>query len=254
MSYRGTKGPITISEEPEFIQGEGWAFNVVAVGGFNEISGLANQYINDGYEFSIDRGGPWTVLRAKRQSFDATDNQQVVDRYTFAKEQIEKEIWTLPGVQAEALTFGGGMSAYRALLEDTAETLDGAEETILNSSQFDPYPIMRKILIELTRGATAYEDEYITLRRERVVGIKYTPKLSLEANSIIYTTGELISVFGIPNFPYITMPATPTTPPNSRWGWRSRKQEVQFIEGQKIQVIQDWVYAAWSTNIYSTFS
>lgn len=250
MSYAGTKGPLLTSQEAEFSRGQGWSDTVTYTGGRDEVFGIADELIFDGYEFDITQDGPYYTLTGRRQAQNV-NNQSFVDRYKFSKESIDREIWTLEAVQSEANNYGD-IQDYKKIIEDALE--DGDETAMTLSLPPANYPAAWKTLTELARGATHYEDEYIVLARERVVGIKYTPKLDLKNTSYIYTTAQLISVFGIPNFSNVFLPDAPSyIPPQTQWGWRSRNEQINFLEGQKAEISQDWVYAAWSTNLYDTF-
>lgn len=257
VTFKGSKGPVLLSSEPEYIQGQGWTWREFWRGGQSEIEGLMPSYVGGTFEFEVDSIGPWWTLLARRQAETATGTQGFTDRFLFKKETIERDIYSYEPVQEEAESFSSlGMLEYRALIEDVVnDESENYSETILNSSQFDPYPLMRKVLIERTRGAAAFEDEYLTMKRTRVVGLLYQPKLAIKSASIIYSEADLFNVFALPAFVAVTFPPQPAyTPPDTMWGWRSRVQKVQFIEGQKIHVEQDWALAHWSTNHYEAFA
>jgi hypothetical protein len=115
------------------------------------------------------------------------------------------------------------------------------------------YPWAWKIYRDLVEGAQEYEDDYTVLTRERVVGVNYIDKLQLRqgSSSLIYSQALLQSNFDIPNLTGVAWPApSGLTKTNAQWGWRTRRQEVRFVEGQKVEVTQDWVYAQWSTFLY----
>jgi len=251
MAYKGTKGPVLISEQPSFTVGQGWNNTRTYHGGELEINGLADELILEGYEFDIVRDPPYSVLYARKQTEFGND-ESYVDRYKFHKESIDREIWTLDAVQAEAAAYGDA-AAYRKWIDDAIAS--GDETPMVLFLPIATYPTAWKVLTELSRGATHYEDEYLVLTRERVISAESVRKLDISNTKYIYTTTQLINVFGVPNFSNVLMPAQPsTTPAATKWGWRSRQESVHFIEGNKVQLVEDWAYAAWSTNQYTPYS
>lgn len=257
--FTGTNSSTLVSRERQFVRGQGWVWTEVHRGGVDEINGLIPGYANTGWEVDAQIDQPYATLTATRQATNETNNQEFFDRFRFSYETVEKDIFAHPDVQEEingvwVPTTGDNAAGYRDIIEQAVE--DGSEELL--PSQVT-YPIAWKVYRELARGAEAYEDEYLVLTRERVVGILFSSdpmQLRASNTATIYTTAELQSVFNIPSIGGVTFPDSSSdyTPPDTKWGWRSRRHEVRFLEGQRAELVQDWAYAAWSTYLYSPYT
>lgn len=258
-------GTVITSFELDYVPGEGWTVNYNYGGIKTAVEEIGETLIPQGYDFEIGDQGPYHALSATRQNKEG-DEQSYTDKFRIKGENVTKSIWTLEQVDQEmnawvaAEILAGNSTArvedYKKIITDALvdDTGGGFADLELELPSL-LYPAAHAVYEELGRGADSYEAVYFVLSRARVVGPAYNQKLALKNTSVIYTTAELFSVFGIPAFVHILMPQAPAiTPANSRWGWRSRAEEVRWIEGRKVEFTQDFAYAAWSTNIYSTYS
>lgn len=256
MSFLGTSGPILIRDDPEYQVGVGWVRVREYEGSFSEIMGLFGQLRTAGYQIRTSSNPPIWRLTATKQAKSETEDQEFYDRFTLSTETVEKDIFLIPAVEDEVLFFvgqGGEGQEYRHEIEEAVET--GNEANLQIALPIVDFPVAWKVYRELTRGVEGPEDEYIALKRDRVVGINYVPKLAIPAGNKpkIYTTAQLQSTFNIPNLIGIEWPdATPPPTPiaGTMWAWKSRRREVQYIEGQRAHVTEDWAWAQWSTYLY----
>lgn len=109
-------------------------------------------------------------------------------------------------------------------------------------------------LFELfSRGAEAYESPRFVVTRSRVIPVGYAQPAEVSATELIYTTGQLIATFGVPQGFRQKLPITgPTTPSNTMWGWRVRANDSQFHPSvNKVEERMEWAFAAWSTLLYT---
>lgn len=259
MPFLGTIQPSLKRDEQVFVHGQGWSRVIEYSGGKNEINGLLAGLADQGWEVRIEDEGPYRRLIGTMQCL-ADDPNDYYDRFTFTKEIIQKDLWTLEAVHTHQPTTNFSWDSYKKLIEDA---IDLGDEDIMvkNFGAYDaviPATPAWCIYLELLRGAHEYEDEYLVLTRERVIGFNYGGELLAipqANNSLIYTTNQLKTVFNIPNFVGVEWPVDPAkTPTNCKWGWRNRRREVRFQEGQRIELVQDWAYAAWSLFAYNTYA
>lgn len=270
MSFTGTKTPQLLRRDVQYVVGQGWSLIEEWRGGQSEIDGLINAYMTDGWQFTVETEPPYKKLYASRAASTPTATTDFYDRYRIRKEKVEKSIWTMDSVQTEGATYTGfavddegnatqtGFGAYRFNLEKAVSGTftPGVAQAFLNSNfPIATYPVAHDVYREISRGVEAFEDEYISLTRERVVSTAYASQLQLanENASYIYTTAQLQAVFDIPEFNGIEWPAEGSAIPNTQWGWRSRNQEVRYAGDLRVEIIQDWVWSAWSTLIYTVY-
>lgn len=255
-AYKGQYEALITRQDVNHVYGQGWFTSLEAYGPTDKINGLMNELIATGWEFTNTPEGPYSRLTATRQGQPDSYQTDYYDRFTITTETIEKDIWTLDAIHEEVYyEFAGDLELYKSIIE---KAIDYGDENWLADYPEATHPEMWATYRELARGADSYEEEYLVLTRERVVSTQYNEQLVLpELNaSLIYTTDELHSEFDIPaSFTGIKWPTAPTNNiPNTKWGWRHRKRGVQQMESQKVQVIQDWAWAAWSTNIYNALT
>lgn len=179
--------------------------------------------------------------------------EQVVDRWTIHTEVLQTDGFSMPGVAEEAGFFETDPSrkgTYRKTLED-GDLSDPGYNILKNSAAGGQpvYPVARDLIVELRRGATHFDDEYVVLRRVRTVSNGSALKINLKAVRLIYDSNKL----GVPSNVAFAMPTLPPVsewPINAYWGWRLRTQSADFV-GNRIEQTYEWVLAAWSTFYYA---
>lgn len=249
----GSNGAVLIRTDPEFKHGEGWSLNGTYRGPFGSIVGLTSELINAGYEFDIDSAGPYYDLTARKQAQEGND-QGYTDKFTLSKEAVTKSIWSLEEIDQEMIGYGDA-AKYRKTIQDAVDASDDNGFADLELELPEAlYPSAHAAFVELSRGAESYEDEYTVLKRDRIVGLLYSQQaVALKNKSVVYPPDQFLAAFDIPSFLQVVLPATPLiTPSNTRWGWRIRKQEIEYYEGQTAHIVEDWAFAAWSKNLYDT--
>lgn len=258
MSITGTKAATLTHTDTQFVKGQGYVTTLEYRGGVDEINGLIPGLAFGGWEVDARIDPPWATLTATKQARSASQDQEVYDRFTFSTEKVEPEIWSLPAVDLEVQTVwvpntGDTFAGYRKIIEDAIA--DGDEGLLPSEAT---YPTAWKVYRELARGGEAYEDEAFTATRERVVSLLYAgQRMGLRDNnaSLIYTNDQWQTQFAIPSGLGVAFPDDArTAPDNTMWGWRSRRQEVRYLEGRRVQIVQDWTFAAWSLFLYSAFT
>jgi len=267
-TLKGTGEEQLVREDVSNVFGQGWFTNREYYGPHDRIYGLLPALADDGWECETQPDGAYSRMTARRQAQLDNATTDYYDRFTITTETIEKDIWTLDAIHAEAALRGPLLTGdpdedpftiIKAYVEDA---IDEGDENKLEMFYYGggtvpntvTWPALWGVYKELARGVQSYEEEYLVLTRERVVSYLYGQQLAIpQLNaSNIYSTDSLKSTFLIQDMTGIAWPDDPTTSvPHAQWGWRHRRREVQFQEGQKIQIIQDWAWAAWSTNLYN---
>jgi hypothetical protein len=180
--------------------------------------------------------------------------EQPIDRFTWDRDYIQQSIFNLPQAAVEAAKFtdqGLFISAadYRKAIEDSV-TQGKANKWAADGLVVGPF-----LFDLLSRGVEAYEVERLVLRRTRSFSTNFTPRIVLEPLPVVYSTQGLIDTFDIPNEISAQFPKDPDkafTPSGTRWGWKTRHDSSDQIPALgKVQEIKEWVFAAWSTGIYT---
>jgi hypothetical protein len=253
-TYKGHEGYELLREDINHVWGQGWFTSREYYGLSSAIQGLRHPLAADGWEFNITNEGAYSRCMAQRQAQPTDPGTDYYDRYTITTETIEKDIWTLDAIHAGATSEYGG--DFKALKDTVESVIEEGNETFLSGLPEASYPVTWAAYREIAAGVMNYEEQYKILTRERVVSVLYGTKLPLIQfnTATIYTTDQLKAQFGIPDLTGIAWPTAPTVNiPNTKWGWRNRRQDVQQMEGQKVTITEDWAWAAWSTNLYTEF-
>lgn len=224
------------------------------------------QLIGAGYNCVIDKMGSspkWSLVGTTAGPRDG-QQESPVERWTWRKELVQRDIFTKPEVAKEAREFSGqggtNPGTYRQKLVDA----------ISNGSAFptDMSGLINapQVFLELAAGADAYELEYLVLTRTRKTTSNFAPRIVLDSTSVIYTTNELIEIELIPDEVARVLPGGPkpvgssgtnpsptTTPGNAIWGWRTRDHEGDFEGNFRFAETTSWVFANWSMYLYKRY-
>lgn len=174
--------------------------------------------------------------------------EQAIDQWTISTEVLQTDAFSLPAAVEEALIWDSANppapKTYRKLIEDQA-----TDETGYASLVGPAYPFAQSLKLEIGRGATHFDDEYVVLRRTRTLGNGQASKINIKAVRKIYDGNKL----GVPSNVGFALPSPPPTaewPEDAYWGWRLRTQQSSY-NGNRVEQSYEWVFAAWSLNYYT---
>ena len=213
------------------------------------IAGRAQDYENDGWDAYVNHDGPYSTLTATRtQSWSGS--YPYITLWSLSTELVEKSLFTLPGAIGEATLFAEGAASYKKQIEDAVSS-----HTTLDTFTFASHDWAQIIWEEMMRGVQAYEVEYTVLTRTINFDFKEPPgELKLKPTRYIYTKAQLEAIEGVPADVMFTLPDDPgSNPDQAMWGWRIRDQSAEITNATTGQHTTSWVYAAWSTFLYTPF-
>ena len=192
----------------------------------------------------VEETSPVSSLVVRHANGGVIEPEEGVDRWEIDTEPLDQDGFNHPTVQAEMLAYSIPAD-YRKQIEDAVE--NGRSSPAVAATN----PGAAAIFVELLRGATHFETEFIVLRRIRAISTAYTPKIILNANRYIYSLAQL----PVTNILAWTLPGAtgndlPPNPEQAQWGYRLRTQRT-VITGIRAEVIHEWVLAAWSTLYYT---
>lgn len=180
-----------------------------------------------------------------------------VDRWERVTEYIQEDLRNNPNVIAAA----GTAKTLNKWVTDVKAALK-ANLTLQEfyATESDPTPTVADeqiLLYELySRGTEAHELKRFVLRLRRTISVNFVGRSVADPIEKVYKTGRLISTFGIPTQVADTLPNDPpTSPAHTAWAWKQRQDNSVFLPGlNKIEESKDWVFAAWSTFLYTLLS
>ena len=231
---------------------------------------LQGQMVAAGYNCTIDKMGnapKWSLVGVSAGAQDGKD-EHPVERWTWRKVLIQRDIFTKPEVAKEAREFSGtggdtNPAEYRKIITDAVER--GSKWPPTTGPSMTGKTQAANVYRELTAGGEGYELEYLVLTRTRQTTSDFAPRIVLNATSYIYTTAQLILQFIVPLEVQRVLPDGPApigpgknpiptmTPDNAKWGWRTRDHEGNFEGNFRFSETQSWVFANWSTYLYIPF-
>lgn len=259
MIVTGNSSVQLLRADPQYVRGQGWELTLEYRGLQSDIEGLIPGLASAGYDVNTTTTPPLATLTATKYATSLESTQDYWDRYTIRKETIEKSIWSLDKLSQEGANWVGGFGAYVKVLKDATDgDWDNDDADAFMVSQFGAevstqWPVAWGFYREWNRGVESIEDTYTVLGRSRVVSLDYASQLVLvpPKSRLIYTKAQLQAAFDIPDFTGIVWPSEGTAVASSQWGWRNRNYEVRFVGSDRVEIVNDWVWAAWSTNIYT---
>jgi len=254
--YRGARSFAIQPEAFTHSKDGGWTRTVEYHGTYNGIIGLISQFEAGGYTFTADFSSAIAKIRGTLSSNPTDSGEEDSDQYTIHQEVLDQDVFSLEGSEEEAQLYSTNtaepLTKYREIIETAVKNASFAE---LAENGLTPavYPFSASIYLELSRGAESFENNFTILTRTKTVPIAWIGRLSMSTVSKIYTSNQMISAFGLDPTVQNLFPATGTTiAPNSTWGWRRRRQDIQYLtDGFRATITQDWTWAQWSTFIYT---
>lgn len=233
----------------------------------SSIIGLANAHKDQGFDTYVFHDGPYSELTATRTEAWQSAGYQYIALWSVTHEMVEKSLFTLPttynadgtvarlGAIAEASLFDadfGGNAGYKKEIEDAV-----ADRSALDSGMFSGFETAFIIHEELMRGVQTYEHEYTVLTRTLNFDFQQPPseKLKLLSNKYIISTSQLSNWYGLPADVKVQLPSDSATAGTQRqWGWRIRDQSAEITNATTGQHRMSWVYAEWSTFLYTDWT
>lgn len=104
----------------------------------------------------------------------------------------------------------------------------------------------------ILRGTESQQTSTLVLKRTRKMSVTLAPSLNLSEITSFYSTAKLKANEGNMEATVGTLPTTPyAAPSNAQWGWLPRNQNRSYISQGFIEEHSDWVFAAWSTVLYT---
>ncbi len=211
------------------------------------IQGLANTFANRNQDHRLDNEDGLSRVTV----FIPQQGSEALDKYEVMWEMEQRNIWSHPTVAAAA-------KAYDDALVDTGDQTfrDIAEDAVSGKIGLTPTGIMAQVIANLRAGIDGWEQEYVTLRRTRVIPPDFGSAANISAASLIYTTDQLLLpssiAFNVPSDADIS--GFPNSDPdNFQWGWR-RRPSTSSIQGQSNEQTSEFILAAWSLLFYEAAS
>lgn len=173
-------------------------------------------------------------------------SEEAVDRYEFEMEPVQVSIFNHPAVALESDRYESA-SKYKTDIEEavsagTTLTLDETE-----------YPYAHEVFRLLSRGVESYELKRPVLSRVRTFSPSFSGRVVLSAIETVYTTSALVREFGLPASVANQLPVDPPeVPAGTVWAWKLRGDRSTYVPAQnRVEETRDWVFAAWSTLLYT---
>lgn len=164
------------------------------------------------------------------------------DRWETDKENIDKDL--LYNIAFNILTLAE-KNEVRRWRGDPTSTLNVNIDPAGNHTV-----LLGQIQDLVLAGTEAYQVSTLILKRTRKLSVNLAPTITLSEQTVFYSTAQMLSVFDCP----ITniLPVNPYPPPaNHAWGWLPRQANRSYIAKGIMEEHSDWVFAAWSTVLYS---
>ncbi len=211
------------------------------------ITGLANAFANRNQDHRVDHEDGMSHVTV----FIPQQGSEVLDKYEVMWEMEQRNIWSHPSVAAAAKAYDD------ALVNVGDQTFrDIAEDAVTGKIGLTPTGVMAQVVAHLRAGVDGWEQEYVTLRRTRVIPPDFGTQASITAASLIYTTTQLLLpssiAFNVPSDGDISGFPNPD-PTNFKWGWR-RRPSTSTIQGQSNEQTSEFILAAWSLLFYTDTS
>ena len=129
--------------------------------------------------------------------------------------------------------------------------LTPAESGLAARTNSTPLNIYKLLLM----GADSYEIERLVVTRTLSYSVQYwygAGGIVFDETPKVYSTSGLIAAESIPSYVAFQFPQTPTSKPeNTEWAWKVRKDSSEISSNGKVEETRDWVFAPWSTLLYT---
>lgn len=171
-----------------------------------------------------------------------SSDETPIDTWEVSTEPVQRSVWSHPLIDTE-MNAAADPADYKTKVESAVND---------NTVDLSAYTYAPMLVKELRRGVEQYETETIVLRRTRIVSPEYSTKPVLGETKFIYQASDI----GVPADVQFSLPTLPSDPPQAKWGYRLRTQQVRFTYskmGLKVEQVTEWVLAAWSTLLYEVY-
>jgi hypothetical protein len=271
-TYLGTS-PLKVSSEVVFDPKYGFTTRETYSGTQSTLSTLNATLILLGVRTSITQEGGRTFLNAFYALQDASGNTPETpnDYYELETEYVQESVWKNDIVESKAAalvaageTAGDVLARWRRVIEAGMKGMrfsgvisaDGDPEfEKVTDGPLNPSSLTANLETDglalynlFLRDGDAYETTRQVLSRVRTISVAYSAQTVAQARPIIYTTSQLISVFGIPATIAARLPADPTEiPSGTLWSWKQRRNTSRYEWSGRVAEVMSWTFAAWST-------
>lgn len=226
--------------------------------GFEEdLLTLSEEFRAVGYQSEIEPiESTWCRLRVLVPNAQE-GNQAPVDTWERLTELVQDDIRSDPKVigliiQATGDTPANAAYLINALYKDSKEKIKAGTNPNYNNPPSQYGAIAQAFFELLSRGADAFLQRRVILRRRRVIPGNQVLQSTVNSVEKFYSTAALVRAFGVPGAIAEKLPiAGDVTPNNTAWGWMER-QDTSIITPvfNQAEEVKDWVFAAWSTLLY----
>lgn len=136
-------------------------------------------------------------------------------------------------------------------IEISKGPLTPAETLFSSYISATPLNIYKLLLL----GADSYEIERLVVTRTRSYSIAYYRGgggIVMDETPKVYSRASLIATEKIPSYVAAQLPAVPANKPeNTEWAWKVRQDRSEISSAGRVEETRDWVFAPWSTLLYS---
>lgn len=181
------------------------------------------------------------------------------DKWEIDKEVLEKDIMYHP---VFALLSPGAFAEIRRWRQDPTgsdmfltpgvpiTTLQGSDgktsQLMLSPNDLTPMGQLKELVL---RGTEAFQIATLIAKRTRQLSVPMPPTLDLSEQTQFYSTTRFTSN---ENVPALGLPTNPYSPPtDTQWGWLPRLRNRSYVSRGFMEEHSDWVFAAWSTILYT---
>lgn len=175
------------------------------------------------------------------------------DNWEIDRENLEKDIMFS---QAFAAITSNGKEEIRRWRSDPGTSLDTTKDT--------PHAaLMNQAADLIRRGTEAIQVSTLVLKRTRSMSTTLAPTIVLTEQTAFYSTAKLVALTGMDPAIAATLPNPTSTnswkgayapPTDAQWGWLPRQANRSYCAKGKMEEHSDWVFAAWSTVLYTYVS
>lgn len=231
-----------------------------------QIATIKTNAATAGYRFSTSWDGGYEVVSVDYPESEENDpTTPLSEKWECDSNYLQKDIWSLPTIQAELALIGAGNPAVRGAFRNDLENLargnpvsvgtDG-EETVISyeillGGTVDGAPVagipanygadtqvFRDLFEDLTKGVTSYEVEQYVIRHTKVTNKSSSIVAARENRGRMHTASYILN----------QLPADVKFEAPEDGFWLKRTPHVEQIEKGKWQIVQEW----WHTDTYST--
>jgi hypothetical protein len=201
--------------------------------------------VTPGPGIAIQHNGPTSNLAITYGGLtDSQVDNTISTKWEVDRENIDKDLLFFPAVRAIS---DQGIQEYKRWRADPGSDFDTS-----SGGSAEGIAALESLKILTLRGAEAHQVSTLILKRTRTISSQRAPVLTLTEQTSFYSTATLITNESIPSDLASTLPTSPYTKPSqSEWGWLPRLANRTYIGRGQVEEQNDWVFAAWSTFLYT---